>query len=130
MELSALDFDDIDFFESDISPPKVIGNDLEVTVRNAGIVSRGSLGDLVGLEKLEVVVLKFHNVKSSIRCIRQYAGNPEENKFLIPVKVEDGPFQSANCDTMSYELEGKLTDPLSWIESWSIECEKVDVITG
>jgi len=122
----ARQFEDLDFFDSDIvsvglDPPAR----LVVTLRNV-VVDR----DPAGPRTLARCQLVFEGTTSSVRRIREYASNPAKDDFLPPRVIQDLDPLPPSANSRTFVLEGRLHDPDAWIEEWTVTATECRVIAG
>ena len=117
-----LNFDWLHFTDSDIEVIRLHEDELELLVIN---LLAFDVEKQVIVDEYEKLYFKFIGVGKSVRHIIPYASGRYVNKFLPPVDICD--IDNGLPSKERFELEGVLVEPLSWIGSWVIECERVEV---
>ena len=102
------------------SRPIISGDSLRICVRDLGLMEghplRTTRGpNLVNLPNCHFV---FEQVRSSVRNLTPYIGNPISGKFGPSYTEADGPF-SNNADSREYGFEGRLDDPPAFVD-WTV----------
>ena len=122
------DFSQVDFFDSTIEPPRLVGNDVFVNVRNISIVPDPMKQPVT---RISVCTFQFINVGRSVRHFTPYAVDQFTNKYLAPVEIVDCCHNTENelAFQKRYEFEGLLTDPVAWIDNWTVDCERIEVLS-
>lgn len=118
-----IDFNWLHFTESTVEIINVLENKIELLVKNVSVVDTENHIQTGHHEKLSLI---FLGVTKSLRRIVPYDSDSIDSSPLAPIDICD--IEKSALTKNSFELEGVLTDPYSWIESWVIECDRVEVL--
>lgn len=113
-------YDAIHPTECFLEEPQISGGTMVIPARNIGIFPGHPLNSASTPIFLAQCRLVYTGVKSSVRTIHEYAGDPKQDGFMPPRTVHDGPFISTSGQTKLFELEGTLERPFAWVD-WDIE---------
>lgn len=114
-------YDYYDFFECRLQPLSIEGSRMTVTIHNLGLMPNHPLNPSDGLLYLEDCKVVFKGVVRSERAVFEYIGDPMQGRFRAERKVSDGLFPSNDEANLTFNLEGILEEPMSWV-NWRIEC--------
>ena len=93
---------------------------MTVTIHNLGLMPNHPLNLSDGLLYLEDCKVVFKGVVRSERAVFEYIGDPMQGRFRAERKVSDGLFPSNDEANLTFNLEGILEEPMSWV-NWEIE---------
>jgi len=121
------DFSRIHFVDSTIEPPQVVGKDILVKVRDLSVIPNPTEPPPVVISSCTI---KFINVGKSVRQFTPYAVDQFTDEFLAPVEIVDcrQNIENKKAFQKKYKFEGLLTDPVAWIDNWTVECERIEIL--